>query len=468
MLRALLITLFYFFTLSVFAQNISLSGKAETYKNDVIELVIVDDYISGKEKVIGTSTTDAEGRYSIKADLRETRKAELRIHNVAASLFIEPGKNYTVNIPPYDPSKEISGNINYVKAEIVGSKTNELNNQIADFNFKYDSFIKENYSLLITGSAGKKVKTFKERINKEYAPVTNIFFKDYILYSLAGLDQLTNASKKYLHKNYFLNKPILYSNPEYMNFFNQFFGNYLWLLSQSSKGEELLNKINNRRDYTDVTDYLRSDSLLASDKFRELVLIHGLREMYNKKEVNKKNVEYLLRQIKEKSLFTEHRLIADNVLYSLVRFSPGVKAPEFELINIKGEKISLEKYKGKFVYLTFWATWCSTCVNDMRTLQKLYEKYKHSIEFISISIDKKESDYLKTANKYNFPWQVAHFSSDRKIITDYEARALPAYFLIAPDGRFIDSSAPSPSENIEEKFKEIIKAGEKKINIGRN
>ena len=64
-------------------------------------------------------------------------------------------------------------------------------------------------------------------------------------------------------------------------------------------------------------------------------------------------------------------------------------APSFELESLSGDKVSLLDYRGKVVFINFWATWCSTCEVEMPSMEKLYQKYKdHGFEMLTISVDK--------------------------------------------------------------------------------
>lgn len=70
----------------------------------------------------------------------------------------------------------------------------------------------------------------------------------------------------------------------------------------------------------------------------------------------------------------------------------GDKAPDFELINLDGEKVALSDYQGKKVILNFWATWCTYCRAGMQHKQDLYEKYKEEgVEVIAVNLTHTET-----------------------------------------------------------------------------
>ncbi|HET6243990.1 MAG: TlpA family protein disulfide reductase [Bacteroidetes bacterium] len=447
------------------AAYVVVNGTAESYKNEKIGLYIYEDYFSFNVKLLATSTIDNSGNFKLPSDIPFTCKAFLRIDNVAGHFYIEPGKTYTVNFPAVEKGKEIAGNINHVGINIINQDNKELNALIGIFNEKYDKFIEDNYPLIIRKAAKPNIDEFILKLRKDYINVKNPFLNNYINYSIASLEQLSFASKTKLYKQYLHDKPVLHENPEYVHFLSEFYINYLHTLSLNKKGTEIANLINTRKDYPGLINILKKDSLLQHPELRELVLIKGLQEIYNKDDFDKKSINYLLKVISEKSEFALNRKTATQILYSLTRFDAGKTAPDFELADINGNKISLMQFRGKYVYLGFWATWCTSCVQELRLMSALHEKYGKDIVFISVSSDKNKTDFLNFAKKYNYPWISLHYSNSQKIIDDYNARALPAYFLISPEGQFIEAPAPSP-ENIEKSLHQATFIPTKKHKVG--
>ena len=63
-------------------------------------------------------------------------------------------------------------------------------------------------------------------------------------------------------------------------------------------------------------------------------------------------------------------------------------APEFELQTLQGGKIRLSDYRGKVLFINFWATWCATCKVEMPSMEKLYQRFReYDFEMLTISVD---------------------------------------------------------------------------------
>ncbi|HLA56839.1 MAG TPA: TlpA disulfide reductase family protein [Flavobacterium sp.] len=129
----------------------------------------------------------------------------------------------------------------------------------------------------------------------------------------------------------------------------------------------------------------------------------------------------------------------------------GNASPTFEYENFKGGKTKLEDFKGKYVYIDTWATWCGPCRAEIPHLQRVEEKYKgKNIEFVSISIDTKK-DYEKwkkmVADKSLGGTQViADNDWNSKFVRDFNINSIPRFILIGPDGNVIDADAKRPSD----------------------
>ena len=136
----------------------------------------------------------------------------------------------------------------------------------------------------------------------------------------------------------------------------------------------------------------------------------------------------------------------------------GKPSPKFEnYVDIKGGKKSLSDYKGKYVYIDVWATWCGPCIQQIPFLKSLEKEYENkNIVFMSISTDesnrnggsweaaeKKWRDFVKKKNMSGVQlWSGQDFSFQQA----YQITGIPRFILIDPQGNIVDANAPRPSE----------------------
>ncbi|MCF0054963.1 peroxiredoxin [Dyadobacter sp. CY356] len=103
-----------------------------------------------------------------------------------------------------------------------------------------------------------------------------------------------------------------------------------------------------------------------------------------------------------------------------------------------GKILRISDYKGKYVFIDFWGTWCKPCVEELPDLQNTYKTVnKKNIEFISIAcLDSPEklSDYLK---KHPLPWPQILSDKTNKLMETYDVQGFPFNLIIGPDGKIV-------------------------------
>ncbi|NAS31096.1 redoxin domain-containing protein [Flavobacteriaceae bacterium R38] len=137
----------------------------------------------------------------------------------------------------------------------------------------------------------------------------------------------------------------------------------------------------------------------------------------------------------------------------------GKQSPSFTLPGLSGEMISLEDYKGKYVLLDFWASWCPTCRKHNKALVPVYEKLKNNnFEIIGVSLDRKKEHWEKAIKKYNYNWpQVSDLKGiDSEIPTAYGIQYVPNFVLIAPDGNIVKKYSEKSIKNLEQDLKTLL------------
>jgi peroxiredoxin len=129
----------------------------------------------------------------------------------------------------------------------------------------------------------------------------------------------------------------------------------------------------------------------------------------------------------------------------LARLVPsGVKnvgdvAQDFSLPDASGNQVKLADYRGKIVFLNFWATWCPTCRGEMASLDSLYREFKdrRDVEFLAVSVDEegwsKISPFIKTIS-FEVPVLA---DTDSHVSSAYQVTAIPTTFIIGRDGRIV-------------------------------
>ncbi len=127
----------------------------------------------------------------------------------------------------------------------------------------------------------------------------------------------------------------------------------------------------------------------------------------------------------------------------------GKDSPVFENYeNYRGGKTSLKDFKGKYVYIDVWATWCGPCKAEIPHMKKVEEQYHgKNIEFVSISIDaeKNKATWKKMIEDKKMAGVQLFANGDRTFVEGYKVAGIPRFILIDPQGKIIRADAPRPS-----------------------
>ena len=121
------------------------------------------------------------------------------------------------------------------------------------------------------------------------------------------------------------------------------------------------------------------------------------------------------------------------------RLTKGRPAPNFSLPGLDGQKVSLKDYRGRVVLLNIWATWCPPCVEEMPSMEKLYQELKgDGFEILAVSIDEsgaKDVVPFMKKHKLSFP---ALTDPEGTIKTIYKTTGVPESFVIDKDGTLLE------------------------------
>lgn len=143
-------------------------------------------------------------------------------------------------------------------------------------------------------------------------------------------------------------------------------------------------------------------------------------------------------------------------LYAQKLLKAGTDAPDFILPMINNYRIQLSEFRGKYVLLDFWASWCPDCRKDIPAVKALYEKYGKKVEFIGVSFDNDHDKWAKCVMDNGMKWrQVSELKRMREsdVAKQFGVQWIPSMTLIGPDGKVVLSTVVI--ERMEKALEEI-------------
>lgn len=136
----------------------------------------------------------------------------------------------------------------------------------------------------------------------------------------------------------------------------------------------------------------------------------------------------------------------------------GRPSPIFKGVDINGKEMSLRDFRGKYIYIDMWATWCGPCQKELPYLTKLEEKYKgRNIVFVGLSIDQDKAKWEARVKSGALGGTQLYIGKGTKFQSDYRISGIPRFILLDPNGRIVNPDMSRPSSEDTEKILNSLK-----------
>ena len=115
----------------------------------------------------------------------------------------------------------------------------------------------------------------------------------------------------------------------------------------------------------------------------------------------------------------------------------GQQAPDFALPDINCKEVKLSSFRGKYVLVDFWASWCGPCREENPNVVKAYNKYKDkNFTIVGVSLDEEKDKWINAIQKDGLGWtqvsDLKHWNS--MVVPLYHIEGIPHNVLIDPNG----------------------------------
>ena len=374
---------------------------------------------------------NAEGKASVVLPVDEPQYGIVKYKWKTKAIYLEPGKGLDVTWDMRPSGLEIE----------FAEKNNFINGKetqvpvMGDFGLKEDEFLEKIDQYIADNNKVVESKGFDKVFQEKE--------KTRLLYDVCGIlwqyAQNRNCSEEYIAKmkSLMVEEDWLLQLDSYTNFMEgsvaYFAGKTLENRENASVKEKTLNVLNyilSNIKSKAVKEYLvTSFSLSYIDG-------EGVDDAAEVKAIFDKEVTNPVMQAAFNSLYAEGSSVAK-----------GSKAHGFKYLDINGKEVSLDDFKGRYVYIDIWATWCAPCREELPHLQTLEEAFQGTnICFVSISTDQDKAKWEQTVKDEKMGGIQLHTGGDEEFLNAFRVKGIPRFILINPEGRIDNANMTRPSD----------------------
>jgi thiol-disulfide isomerase/thioredoxin len=428
-----------------FASDISeyavIRGKLSIPENKIKEITI-HNAEEGKPAVAATAKVNALGEFGFMLPIATpgfyyVDYGQLKGRNQLIRLYLEPKLDIELTIAK--DSYTLAGN--NIGQNALVQKANEIYNEFAIFtklggNETYLDF----YPWLDGGLAKadaftKSIKTKDAAFDKllKLAVATDTEELTYYFFRMPRTVQPEKDDRPAVIKTW--EKDKKFTDPDLLKLANglSLMSNYFFYVTMNSTATV------KRLDLTEAVTHI-TDPALQDVFLRDAIATSRMKiEEYEKVAPTLK--PYLISDASKAFILDYEKVLHKNV---------GQKGLEFTYNDVNDKPVSFSDFKGKFVYIDLWATWCGPCKAEIPHMKKIEEDYHgKNIVFISLSLDKpkdaqKWKDFVKKEQLKGIQI-MADKDFGSAVAKNYDVNAIPRFLLFDTKGNIINADALRPS-----------------------
>lgn len=431
-------------------QKTSFTGEVLNFNNDDFYLV------KSKTKILD-SINVFDGKFYKEIDAKNAKIKSLMIGNNYNKVFLSPNKSLEMccDLYNFDNSLIFKGELkeeNEIMHQII-TEFGNINRRIifqsqAEASLQYIDSIYNSFNDLFKNLTDKKqldsnfLFLAENMIKYEIANLNFIVGFNNNLYNDSAFNQIIDVI--------FIEDERLLDLDEYQLFvcyYTGFKSNYL--IAEQNKDDRLAH-ITAKLTYLETLNSEKIKDYIVYDLFKMTLISVGVEEF-------EKHSSYFYDNNHTQEFIDDiNRIYADKKL-----LARGSYAPDFTFFDIDSTQVSLSDFRGKYVYIDFWATSCKACRDELPHFSKLQSDYKdENIVFLSLSADNNWERWSSVV-KAELGDGVHLFTgagSYKGVFKDYQIQAIPACAFIDKEGKFIESRAPRPStQKVRDLFDEYLK-----------
>lgn len=439
------------------------SGRIVNPQAKTSAISIYKNFVTYDQR-IESAVLDSKGNFKIEFKLSNPVSAEFIHGGKQAKIFLAPGDSIALLVDPERMLETI---------RFTGKGANENNllarvqrlELVPEFNdsIKLSTFTQEEEFKAYADYKRGKLLDIVFR-NSPRRPISK-HFREYMItdinYTWANLmfafpQAVSKEERQALSSEYyqFINN-IKVNNDKAMGIrsYIQFINNYTRVIIDNDVVADSLDKSERAAMYLQKYYSYRA---AFKGEVQSYVLAKLLVESFQKGKLEL--MEECLKNFKAINSIAAYDKIVTRAYDTRVKMAPGNPAPNFTLANQKGEKVSLKDFRGKVIFLDFWASWCIPCIQNQSKAQALRERYKDNVVFLNVSLDQHEASWKNMIEMFgrdgvHLQAKEGYNASVSKL---FHINSVPSYWVIGRDGRLVSNGFAFMESDVTEEIEAAL------------
>ncbi len=441
-------------------EPVLISGQVENPADNVMEVFYYTDFITNntvsKEVVLTENNA-----FAFELELDEPKRVHFRIPRRTITLYLQPGADLNL---VFDASSMD------VLPMVTGDKAEE-----SIFLLSYNMDVERQYGqmTIMNKSRDKEAEAFRAFAEDVYRE-KKAYLENHELHQEldSSFVELMHTNMRYEKFNMLMDYPAMRAYMKDGDAPVVLADDYYAFLEQDDLFDD--RHVRSRSYYNFLNKYLRHylDAYVDQEEMQtagyERMRFDTARSLFSGKTQELIMAEVVISALSfgdfgvAEQLYEEYAGLADGWPLSVAEgayeavaaLAPGMPAPGFTLTDIDGEEVSLDDFRGKVVYLDFWASWCGPCMQQVPHAKQLKERMQDHVDlvFLYISVDTDEGAWRRTVEERDIDGvhlNVPGFGHE--VPESYNLKGVPTFYLIGRDGNIVDNRPPRPShDNVDE------------------
>ncbi len=423
--KFILILLFGISTMQIWGQT-KIVIKDSTYANITLRVYAYENLLTHKAKQIAQKQLNNKGEVVFSLPIKESQLLYIPIYSFRLIFYAEPYKKIYLQMPKRTQLESAFSQLkSYNNREIPLFITpkNSLNQAIAEYDKKYNHFLKKNFSSIYNKRNEKKYLNEIKALTRQYS---SNYLKAYTTYKEAYLSYVAGKRGE-IFNSYFAEKPLLLHNTAYVSLLRKLAKELAIDFAQQLKEVKDYQHFIGAKTYKNLSNIANNWGQTKNKAFNEHLFIYILYSGLQQKLIALESVLGKLQIIAKYSPFTVNKNLAKSILQQKRETLRECAAPAFSLKTTEGKHYSEAIFKTeKPTIIAFF----DSSVNNQEsitTLHKLQQKHKDSFQVVVFGCEKTLKDIPKAWKQFPIPYY-------SYIIKDYHLGRFPYYILVDKDG----------------------------------